>query len=205
MAIANITNNILVDSNIDVNSLELLSNKSTTTTLGTSDTLYPTQNAVKTYVDGKVKPVFYDTPIITHTGTTVYTNLSTISIPAGTIKENDVWEIEIVAKRTNVEFSNFAFVSCNFDTTTEGGRISSVSIGNGSNSRMRLQRSFLFKNGAYYSFGNSGSFYDDFQSIQSQQVVGFDINTVHTINCGIRLNSATNIAILDYIIFRKTN
>lgn len=30
---------------------ELLTNKSTTTTLGTSDTLYPTQNAVKTYVD----------------------------------------------------------------------------------------------------------------------------------------------------------
>jgi hypothetical protein len=31
---------------------ELLTNKSTTTTLGTSNTLYPTQNAVKTYVDG---------------------------------------------------------------------------------------------------------------------------------------------------------
>jgi hypothetical protein len=29
-------------------------NKSTTTTLGTSDVLYPTQNAVKTYVDAKV-------------------------------------------------------------------------------------------------------------------------------------------------------
>lgn len=31
---------------------ELLSNKSTSTSLGTSNTLYPTQNAVKTYVDG---------------------------------------------------------------------------------------------------------------------------------------------------------
>ncbi len=31
---------------------ENVANKSTTTTLGTSDTLYPTQNAVKTYVDG---------------------------------------------------------------------------------------------------------------------------------------------------------
>jgi hypothetical protein len=57
MAIANITNNILVDSNIDVNSLELLSNKSTTTSLGTSDTLYPTQNAVKVYADTKVDKV----------------------------------------------------------------------------------------------------------------------------------------------------
>jgi hypothetical protein len=33
---------------------ELQSNKSTTTTLGTSNTLYPTQNAVKTYVDNAV-------------------------------------------------------------------------------------------------------------------------------------------------------
>jgi hypothetical protein len=33
---------------------ELLSNKSTSTSLGTSDTLYPTQNAVKTYADSLV-------------------------------------------------------------------------------------------------------------------------------------------------------
>ncbi len=37
-----------------LNFKEDLSNKSTTTSLGTSDILYPTQNAVKTYVDAKV-------------------------------------------------------------------------------------------------------------------------------------------------------
>jgi hypothetical protein len=36
---------------------ELQSNKSTTTTLGTSNTLYPTQNAVKTYVDNAVSGI----------------------------------------------------------------------------------------------------------------------------------------------------
>ena len=35
----------------DLSPYELLSNKSTTVTLGTSDTLYPSQKAVKTYVD----------------------------------------------------------------------------------------------------------------------------------------------------------
>jgi hypothetical protein len=40
---------------------ESLSNKSTSTSLGTSNTLYPTQNAVKTYVDGKKqKIIFYN-------------------------------------------------------------------------------------------------------------------------------------------------
>lgn len=37
---------------IDLSSFELLSNKSTSQLLGTSNTLYPTQNAVKGYVDG---------------------------------------------------------------------------------------------------------------------------------------------------------
>lgn len=35
---------------------ELISNKSNSTTLGNSNTLYPTQNAVKTYVDNAVSP-----------------------------------------------------------------------------------------------------------------------------------------------------
>lgn len=47
---------------------EDLSNKSTTTTLGTSNTLYPTQNAVKTYVDTAVGSV-----VATKTGAYVIT------------------------------------------------------------------------------------------------------------------------------------
>lgn len=35
----------------DISGKEDVSNKSTNTSLGTSDTLYPTQKAVKTYVD----------------------------------------------------------------------------------------------------------------------------------------------------------
>lgn len=41
----------------DLASYELLSNKSTTTTLGTSNTLYPTQNAVKVYVDNLLSTI----------------------------------------------------------------------------------------------------------------------------------------------------
>lgn len=38
---------------------ELVANKSTTTTLGSSNTLYPTQNAVKTYVDNNINTKNY--------------------------------------------------------------------------------------------------------------------------------------------------
>lgn len=40
-----------------LNAKEDISNKSTTTTLGTSNTLYPTQNAVKTYVDTEISTI----------------------------------------------------------------------------------------------------------------------------------------------------
>lgn len=43
--------NVTSDIQTQLDAKELLANKSTDTSLGTSDTLYPTQNAVKTYVD----------------------------------------------------------------------------------------------------------------------------------------------------------
>ena len=46
-----------------LNLKELASNKSTTTTLGTSNTLYPSQNAVKTYVDTQIAGVSIGVPI----------------------------------------------------------------------------------------------------------------------------------------------
>ncbi len=45
---------ISTDTQIALNAKENASNKSSTTTLGTSDVLYPTQNAVKTYVDTQI-------------------------------------------------------------------------------------------------------------------------------------------------------
>ncbi|MEN9987265.1 MAG: hypothetical protein RLZZ585_304 [Bacteroidota bacterium] len=52
----NLTTEIANRSNADL-SKENLSNKSTATTLGTSNVLYPTQNAVKTYVDAQVATI----------------------------------------------------------------------------------------------------------------------------------------------------
>ncbi|WP_396137301.1 beta strand repeat-containing protein, partial [Flavobacterium sp.] len=48
------TKPISADTQAALDTKEALTNKSTTPTLGTSDVLYPTQNAVKTYVDAQV-------------------------------------------------------------------------------------------------------------------------------------------------------
>lgn len=50
---------------VGLSNYELLSNKSTSTSLGSSNTLYPTQNAVKTYVDNNVGSSGRYTPVIT--------------------------------------------------------------------------------------------------------------------------------------------
>lgn len=62
---------------------EDLSNKSTTVTLGTSNTLYPTQNAVKTYVDNLLTGLQWKTAVVAATTTngalaTAYENGDTI-------------------------------------------------------------------------------------------------------------------------------
>lgn len=52
---------------------ENVANKSTSTSLGTSNTLYPTQNAVKTYVDNKVVlPYKIYTALLSASGTSLY-------------------------------------------------------------------------------------------------------------------------------------
>ncbi|WP_316789979.1 hypothetical protein, partial [Pedobacter frigoris] len=60
---------------------ENTANKSTTTTLGTSDVLFPTQNAVKTYVDTKVSgslPALTSGSLLFSNGTTVAENNSNL-------------------------------------------------------------------------------------------------------------------------------
>lgn len=77
----------------DLSGYELLSNKSTTTTLGSSDTLYPTQNAVKTYVDGMVAGLLdyrggYDASVNTFPA-------SGGSGTAGAVMKGDMWIISV--------------------------------------------------------------------------------------------------------------
>jgi len=81
---------------------ELLANKSTTTTLGTSDTLYPTQNAVKVYVDNNVGEKL---SVVTTDATWVNTDTNertwfSISIPASTLSTNNAVKVKAFVSYT---------------------------------------------------------------------------------------------------------
>lgn len=77
---------------------ENVANKSTNVNLGTSDTLYPSQNAVKTYVDGKPVPTLDD----------VLTSGNTSNLEIGVGKLN----------LFDAAFSTFGQVAFNADTYT---------------------------------------------------------------------------------------
>jgi hypothetical protein len=70
---------------------ENAANKSTTTTLGTSDVLFPTQNAVKTYVDGNIATVNAANTATQATVTTLQNTVTTNATNTGNsiaLKEN---------------------------------------------------------------------------------------------------------------------
>jgi hypothetical protein len=78
-----------------LNAKENLTNKSTSTALGTSDTLYPTQNAVKSYVDTTVASV--QVPLVKNiTGTQSTTSNSASNILGAnfSVAANETWSFE---------------------------------------------------------------------------------------------------------------
>ena len=93
---------------------ELLTNKSTDTTLGTSDTLYPSQKAVKTYVDNAVVGLLdyrgaYDASVNTFPA-------SGGSGTAGAILKGDMWRISVAGKLGGVAVAVGDSVIANTDT-----------------------------------------------------------------------------------------
>jgi len=68
---------------------ENIANKSTTTTLGTSDTLYPTQNAVKAYVDTEIgnipAPIVPTLDSVTDQGSTTTNSISIGGLTAASL------------------------------------------------------------------------------------------------------------------------
>lgn len=93
---------------------ELLSNKSTSTSLGTSNTLYPTQNAVKTYADGLVAGLLDYRGAHDASGNTYPTTGG--SGTAGAILKGDMWIISVAGTLGSVAVQIGDSIIANVDT-----------------------------------------------------------------------------------------
>ena len=118
-------------------SREAVANKSTSTSLGTSDTLYPTQNAVKTYVDTAV--VNRGSAVRTSVGVT---NNATQSISAVT---NTLITFQVENYDINSEFTSNTFTSKSAQTVLVSGY---VEYATGIFSTNRTVFIKIYKNGA---------------------------------------------------------
>jgi hypothetical protein len=77
-------------------------------------------------------------------------------------------------------------------------------MGSTKNTRARITRSILFKDGFAYCHYNSGSFYSDYLISYSQKYA-FDITIKNRIKTHLTLEYATKIGYIDYTLFRKIN
>ena len=110
---------------------ENISNKSATTTLGTSNTLYPTQGAVKTYVDTIAAIKINSSSLATVATSGSYLDLSSRpTIPTNTnqltngsgylVTSNNLSELNAITARTNLGLGTLATQSGTFSGTSSG-------------------------------------------------------------------------------------
>ena len=110
---------------------EDISNKSATTTLGTSNTLYPTQGAVKTYVDTIAATKINSSSLATVATSGSYLDLSSRpTIPTNTnqltngsgylVTSNNLSELNAITARTNLGLGTLATQSGTFSGTSSG-------------------------------------------------------------------------------------
>lgn len=100
---------------------ENVANKSTSTSLGTSDTLYPSQNAVKTYADkDKLIVEYHGTTTVTMTNANQLYNLQSVLIPANTFVTGDSVYIRTICGK-NVSGATTRRITVNVDTSISTG------------------------------------------------------------------------------------
>jgi hypothetical protein len=155
------------------------------------------------------RKIFSFTSEISHTGTTLYTRLGSITIPANTIQVGDVWEVEMLVKRTSTNAVSSATIFAAFDSigletsglSFIGGRI----INAGNLNQVKITQSLKFSTNNVTYFRNTGGFYHENQNMQNRRDHAFNPTNQQTINFGLQLSNATDIAIVEYLIFKKIN
>jgi hypothetical protein len=142
--------------------------------------------------------------LVEHTGNTVDTLMGEIVIPANTIQDGDVWEIDIAAGRKSTNNTSASVVSAGFTISPSNNIVRGVQIASG-NSRIRITRSITFKGGKAYYFNNSGFFYHDYQSIQPNSETTFNTTIEQKLYYHLKNFAITDISMIQYVIFRKIN
>jgi lysophospholipase L1-like esterase len=153
---------------------------------------------------GLTNNVLSNTTRITHTGTTSYTNLVTINIPANFITEGGLYNIIVGASRGGANATGSATLNASFvSNTDQNDFIRGVQIGTGNNFKANVIRTVVFRSGNREMFSNSGGFYSDYSSIQTNATSSFDITVSNNLYVGIILANASDIAYLDYVSIVK--
>jgi hypothetical protein len=142
----------------------------------------------------------------THTGTTATTKVADIIIPPNVIKDNEIWEFDIMFSRNSTLFSNNAVVAVSSSAFNEAdavGFIRNCQIGNSSETSALISRRLLFRDGKVNRTTNSGGFYTDNASGLKRGENEVDLTAEIVINFYITLSNASDEANFEFAILRK--
>jgi hypothetical protein len=131
------------------NNIEVLANKDTTTTLGTSDTKYPSQKAVKTYVDKKTA-MLYTIASVTPANNTNENSVFSTTISANSLSATGLLKVEIPIYLGAPDTGTTYTIRLKFGgSAVATGTIEFPSIGGGSGSATYgLLTAYIINNGA---------------------------------------------------------
>lgn len=145
-----------------LNAKENLSNKSTSTALGNSDTLYPTQNAVKVYVDGKIgggdfaNVVYVDS---TDPNTATIFDLNNPPVTNDNSLKNDIGNLYIGTNNSTWTYktSPAGYYTYTVSSTSSNFYLTGTTVDAGSNKISEIQRAGAIKASAFKVINGSGS------------------------------------------------
>lgn len=128
---------------------EDVANKSTSTSLGTSNTLYPSQNAVKSYVDtavsNRVKILTNNTGTFSVTGSTSEVIALEVLIPAGTITGGTIELDWIITRVTGTAGSISSRIKISSTSGTLGTLLATATALSSTNNWQRPTRTMAYK------------------------------------------------------------
>lgn len=147
------------------------------------------------------------TDIIPHTGTTATTKVAELIIPANTVSDGEIWEIEYCVTRDATNATGTVGLNIYIDglETGSNGFIRGLTFPAGSQYRSKGYRTLFFKNGNVRRFNNSGVFATDLGSNQYNSIGYFDLTVQNKLIINFTLAVSSDIANLEYVIFKKIN
>lgn len=185
---------------------ENVANKSSNTSLGTSNDLYPTQNAVKTYVDNgldskqnKIYSIKVTTPSLTVNGTVSETQVLRVEIPPNSLSLNEIINMPLlILTKTGTAGTCEIRVKISTASTMPFGNTYTIAryLSGASNLFVKMQRNFIIDDGTIKVYPLSSNAIDNTTSASGILTKSFDPTVTNYLYVSLQQSATDDSSVL---------